>query len=151
MLNKIIFETALYILNSPPIMKTRHLLKRYGGMSKEDASNLLLRKLARKNDAIRRDVLKKYGFDSSKWHRNVPVQHDDLDRFLWAYEKRMDVERFTLVLVTGRAYGVGYLSTLFAFYMLLMPILSNLSTKCQPCLPSTRFKRPNCWHSNPLN
>tara|TARA_Y100000592_G_scaffold81595_1_gene129383 strand:+ start:156 stop:455 length:300 start_codon:yes stop_codon:yes gene_type:complete len=96
-------------------MKTRHLLKRYGGMSKEDASNLLLRKLARKNDAIRRDVLKKYGFDSSKWHRDVPVQHDDLDRFLWAYEKRMDVERITLVLVTGRAYGVGYLSIFLHF------------------------------------
>ena len=78
------------------------------GAAKVADPDACLKRLTRKNNSIRLSTLKKYGLLKGLAHGPVPPLDDEIDRFLWAYEKRMDVERFTLSLVTGCAFGVGH-------------------------------------------
>ena len=59
-------------------------------MDSDSRCSKVLRKMSSECDHFRLIIQKNYGSSAKYRHPKPPPMHDDIDKFLWAYEKRMN-------------------------------------------------------------
>ena len=71
-------------------------------MDRENNCNLILKYLTEINDVSRRLIEKHYGKASRVHHGKAPLLEDDLDRYLWAFEKQRNVNETIWRKIAGK-------------------------------------------------